>query len=152
MLADQGCRNTVFNAQAQTGLPFLPQLLEAGVGAFRVELVDNPPEHVGPLLKAYREALLAGSQLVRFNAQQAHRQAQQAWQGGSGAQQGGEDVMKGRRVRGEWEVAEAKAWELLQRLPDANGRAHGAGTGSLEVRGEKAAASMKKTAAELRAR
>lgn len=35
MLADMGCRNTVFNATAQSGLPFLPEFAAAGVGCFR---------------------------------------------------------------------------------------------------------------------
>jgi hypothetical protein len=40
---------------------------------------------------------------------------------------------------------------LPQALPDANGRVHGAGLGSLEVRGEKAAHTLKPTAAARKA-
>lgn len=59
VLADMGCRNTVFGAQAQSALPYLPGLVAAGVGAFRIELVDEPAEYVAPLLEGYRRALEA---------------------------------------------------------------------------------------------
>lgn len=57
VLADMGCRNTVFSAQAQSGVQFLPRLLSAGVRRFRIELVDEPAEAVGPLLASYMEAI-----------------------------------------------------------------------------------------------
>lgn len=47
-------RNTVFNASAQSGLYYLPRLAAAGYGTFRIELVDEPPHLVAPLLEAYR--------------------------------------------------------------------------------------------------
>jgi len=34
-------------------------MLPAGVGSFRVELVDEPAEYVAPLLEGYRRALQA---------------------------------------------------------------------------------------------
>ena len=37
-------------------------------------------------------------------------------------------------------------WQLLTRLPDANGRAHGVGEGSLGVHKERAAGTMRQTA------
>jgi len=55
--ADMGCRNTVFNAEAQSGLRDLPRFLDAGLLRFRVELVDHRPEEVAPLLDLYRAAL-----------------------------------------------------------------------------------------------
>jgi hypothetical protein len=48
------CRNTVFNAAAQSGLYYLPRLAAAGYGSFRIELVDESPEMVGQLLEGYR--------------------------------------------------------------------------------------------------
>mmetsp|Transcript_51493 Transcript_51493/g.164674 ORF Transcript_51493/g.164674 Transcript_51493/m.164674 type:complete len:1020 (+) Transcript_51493:230-3289(+) len=57
VLADMGCRNTVFNAQAQSGADFVPRLAAAGYRYFRVELVDEPAEAVGPLLDNYRKLL-----------------------------------------------------------------------------------------------
>jgi hypothetical protein len=116
VLADQGCRNTVFNAQAQTGLPFLPSLLAAGLGAFRVELVDEPAQHVGPLLEAYREALAAAAELAQHTAQLgAGAGAEGRWAGGAG--EGGASARlspAAQRARREWEAAERRAWALLQ--------------------------------------
>lgn len=57
VLADQGCRNTVFNAKCQTGAEFIPQFLSSGIQHYRVELVDERPEHVEPLLQRYRRML-----------------------------------------------------------------------------------------------
>lgn len=53
VLADSGCRNTVFNAQPQSAAPYLSQLMEAGVRNFRVELTDQPGAIVGELLTKY---------------------------------------------------------------------------------------------------
>ncbi|MEJ7602530.1 MAG: DUF3656 domain-containing protein [Kofleriaceae bacterium] len=39
VVVDVGCRNTVFNAQAQSAASLVPALLAAGVSRFRVELV-----------------------------------------------------------------------------------------------------------------
>eukprot|EP00884_Botryococcus_braunii_P013544 jgi/Botrbrau1/22190/Bobra.168_1s0022.1 len=57
VLADMACRNTVFNAQAQSGAWCMSQLRAAEIGTFRVELVDEPPEVVSPLLEGYRRVL-----------------------------------------------------------------------------------------------
>ncbi|MGN0834749.1 MAG: U32 family peptidase [Candidatus Spyradosoma sp.] len=57
--ADAGCRNTVYNARAQTGAEFFAELREAGVRFFRVEFVDEPPALVSEILARYRD-LLAG--------------------------------------------------------------------------------------------
>lgn len=59
VIVDVGCRNTVFNAQAQSAAPLVPDLIKAGVGAFRVEFVWESPEEVTRTLRAY-QALLAG--------------------------------------------------------------------------------------------
>ena len=159
VLADQACRNTVFNAQAQaraapapmlrgmggpagapvlrqhvpccgcspptppphphpvpqSGLPYLQGLVDSGIGAFRVELVDEPAEHVASLLEGYRAALEAAAQ-----------------------------------GRYHFSAASDPLWRLLQRLPDAYGRAQGVGLGSLEVRAERSVAAMKPTAASRR--
>ena len=57
--ADAGCRNTVFNARAQTGAEFAGRLLELGVRRFRVEFVDEPAAEVERTIARYR-ALLRG--------------------------------------------------------------------------------------------
>lgn len=59
VLVDIGCRNTVFNASAQSAAPLVPTLLKAGVRRFRVELVWEKAEEVQRTLSAYRD-LLAG--------------------------------------------------------------------------------------------
>ena len=55
--ADMGCRNTVFNAEAQSGLRLLDRFLAAGYQRFRLELADHRPEDVAPLVTAYLRAL-----------------------------------------------------------------------------------------------
>lgn len=52
-----GCRNTVFNASAQSGAVYARSLADAGFGALRIELVAEPPEVVGALLSRYHELL-----------------------------------------------------------------------------------------------
>jgi putative protease len=59
VIVDVGCRNTVFNARAQSAANCLPQLLAAGVRRFRVELVRENAAETGKILKAYF-ALLQG--------------------------------------------------------------------------------------------
>jgi U32 family peptidase len=66
--ADAGCRNTVFNATAQTGAEYVSQLQDLGIHHFRVEFVDESPEQVTQTLHYYRQLLqgeLSGSQLWR---------------------------------------------------------------------------------------
>lgn len=53
----RGCRNTVFNASAQSGLYYLPSLAAAGYGTLRIEFVNEPAELVKPLLETYRRVL-----------------------------------------------------------------------------------------------
>ena len=59
VIVDVGCRNTVFNARAQSAATCLPQLLAAGVRRFRVELVRESEAETERVLRAYA-ALLAG--------------------------------------------------------------------------------------------
>jgi putative protease len=64
IVVDVGCRNTVFNARAQSAAGCLPQLLEAGVRRFRVELVREGAEETGRVLRAYA-GLLEGERTGR---------------------------------------------------------------------------------------
>jgi len=57
--ADAGCRNTVFNARAQTGAEFAEHLLTLGARHFRVEFVNESPAEVETTIARYR-ALLRG--------------------------------------------------------------------------------------------
>ncbi len=57
--ADVGCRNTLFNAQAQTGAQYYAQLHAAGLRRCRIELLEEDPAGVRRVLHTYR-ALLEG--------------------------------------------------------------------------------------------
>jgi putative protease len=59
VIVDVGCRNTVFNAQAQSAASLVPRLLEKGVRRFRVEFVRESQEEATRVLSAYQD-LLAG--------------------------------------------------------------------------------------------
>ncbi|HUJ27449.1 MAG TPA: DUF3656 domain-containing protein, partial [Myxococcales bacterium] len=67
VIVDVGCRNTVFNACAQSAAGCYPQLVEAGVRRFRVELVrENAPE-TRKILRAYQSLIdgrRSGSQVI----------------------------------------------------------------------------------------
>ena len=66
--ADVGCRNTVFNAQAQTGAEYVERMLALGVRHFRVEFLNETPEQVAQTIAKYRQLLrgeISGSQLWR---------------------------------------------------------------------------------------
>ncbi len=59
--ADIGCRNTLYNAQAQSGAEIVPDLLQLGLTTFRVELLkDAPAAETQNLIKLYLE-LLSGN-------------------------------------------------------------------------------------------
>jgi hypothetical protein len=88
----------VFNASAQSGVRYMPQLAASGIGTLRVELVDEPAELVAPLLLACY------------------------------------DVLHGRLKPG-------AAWRWLQ-----GACAGGVSAGALEVKGERAAASLRPSA------
>jgi putative protease len=57
--ADVGCRNTLFNAAAQTGAKFFDTLWGAGLRHFRVELLEENARETADTLAAYR-ALIDG--------------------------------------------------------------------------------------------
>ena len=60
VVVDVGCRNTVFNAQAQSAASLVPELLARGVQRFRVELVRESAEETRRVYEAYRD-LVAGT-------------------------------------------------------------------------------------------
>jgi collagenase-like PrtC family protease len=55
--ADIGCRNTVFNAAAQSAAAVLGDLRKAGISRFRIELVDEPASQIATIVSAYRSLL-----------------------------------------------------------------------------------------------
>ncbi len=59
--ADVGCRNTLFNAVAQTGARFQRQLEAAGLRHYRVELLEESRADAERTIRAY-QSLLAGTQ------------------------------------------------------------------------------------------
>jgi putative protease len=66
--ADVGCRNTVFNARAQTGAESVNLLLDLGVRNFRIEFVNETTEEVTRTIGQYRKLLrgeITGAQLWR---------------------------------------------------------------------------------------
>ncbi len=66
--ADAGCRNTVFNSQAQTGAEFVERLLALGVRHFRMDFLTETPEEVTRTISKYRQLLrgeISGAQLWR---------------------------------------------------------------------------------------
>src|SRR6267378_2599207 len=60
VIVDVGCRNTVFNARAQSAAGCLPRLLGAGVRRFRVELVREGAAETERVLRAYSGLLDGG--------------------------------------------------------------------------------------------
>jgi putative protease len=53
VLPDTGCRNTVFNSVAQSGAEYASRMRELGLSRFRIDLLRETPEQVGPLLARY---------------------------------------------------------------------------------------------------
>ena len=66
--ADVGCRNTVFNARAQTGAEYAERMLALGVRHFRIEFLNEKPEQVVQTIVRYRQLLggeITGGELWR---------------------------------------------------------------------------------------
>jgi putative protease len=66
--ADAGCRNTLFNAQAQTGAEWVAPFLNLGVRNFRLEFLNETPLAVEQTITRYRQLLrgeITGTQLWR---------------------------------------------------------------------------------------
>jgi putative protease len=66
--ADAGCRNTVFNALAQTGADYVSRMIALGVRHFRIEFLNETPEQAAQTIARYRQLLrgeITGPQLWR---------------------------------------------------------------------------------------
>ena len=57
VLPDTGCRNTVFNSVAQSASEYIGRMKSFGVRHFRIDLLRETPEQVGPLLEQYRRVI-----------------------------------------------------------------------------------------------
>jgi len=55
--ADAGCRNTVFNARAQTGAEYVARLQALGARHFRLEFLDESPAQASRAIALYRQLL-----------------------------------------------------------------------------------------------
>jgi putative protease len=53
VLADAGCRNTVYNALPQSAAEYLPAMQTLGLTQFRLELLREEPTSIGTLLETY---------------------------------------------------------------------------------------------------
>jgi putative protease len=66
--ADVGCRNTVFNALAQTGAEYVSKMIGLGARHFRIEFLTESPEQVSRTIGRYQQLLrgeISGAQLWR---------------------------------------------------------------------------------------
>ena len=72
LTADVGCRNTLYNAVAQSGAEVVPSLLSKGIRHFRIELLDEKPDAIAEVIRSYRDLLtgtLRGTDVwTRLNA------------------------------------------------------------------------------------
>lgn len=57
LVADVGCRNTLFNAHAQSAAPYVPRLMARGIGRFRVEFLRETRGEAQALLERYARVL-----------------------------------------------------------------------------------------------
>jgi putative protease len=55
--ADAGCRNTVFNALAQTGADYVPKMLALGARHFRLEFLNETPAQITQTIGRYQRLL-----------------------------------------------------------------------------------------------
>ncbi len=66
--ADAGCRNTVYNARAQTGAEFVDRFLALGARSFRIEFLNEPDDELARTVARYRQLLrgeVSGADLWR---------------------------------------------------------------------------------------
>lgn len=57
VMADMGCRNTVFNSSSQSAVRYLDILRDSNYGVMRVELLDEEDASIPGILEGYRAVL-----------------------------------------------------------------------------------------------
>lgn len=57
VLADMGCRNTVFMSEAQSGVGSIKDWMNVGIGCLRIELVDESGEDSVKIISSYLQFL-----------------------------------------------------------------------------------------------
>ena len=55
--SDEGCRNTMFNGQAQSAARYVDGMRRCGLGRFRLELLEETAEKATELISSYRDLL-----------------------------------------------------------------------------------------------
>jgi putative protease len=55
--SDEGCRNTLFNGQAQSAARYVAGMRRMGLTRFRLELLEETPEQTEALISAYRQLM-----------------------------------------------------------------------------------------------
>ena len=68
VMADVGCRNTVFGAEAQEASPHLEAWLHAGISDFRLEFVHESGEDVKRVTQAFEDAFAGRITFGQLNA------------------------------------------------------------------------------------
>lgn len=53
VLADAGCRNTIFNALPQSAAEYIPEMIRKGIRYFRIELLREDANQISILLRTY---------------------------------------------------------------------------------------------------
>jgi putative protease len=81
-MADVGCRNTVFGAEAQEASRHLGHWQRVGIEHFRLEFVHESPQQVTQIAALFKEAL-AGELSTQELARQLHQRAPQGTTEGS---------------------------------------------------------------------
>src|SRR5690606_7672799 len=71
--ADVACRNTLYNAVAQSGAEAVAGLMQRGVGSLRIELLQESPAELAKTVAAYQD-LIAG----KLDGQQVWKRLQAA--------------------------------------------------------------------------
>jgi U32 family peptidase len=72
VMADVGCRNTVFGAQAQSGAKYLEQWRKAGIQKFRLEFAHETAEQVTGVIEAWQSALQGQSDRTDLERRSNH--------------------------------------------------------------------------------
>jgi U32 family peptidase len=73
-MADAGCRNTVFGAEAQQAAAHMEDWLKAGIRHFRLEFAHETAEQTAAVAEAFRD-MLEGHMSARELAQDLQRAA-----------------------------------------------------------------------------
>jgi U32 family peptidase len=69
VMADVGCRNTVFGAEAQEASAHMTDWRKAGIRHFRLEFVHESARDVTAVTKAFRSALEGGSSFAHLGGE-----------------------------------------------------------------------------------